>query len=212
MRSRRLPGAGGIGSAPFANRLGVVGARKVDGFQELKIPGITRSFPAQERTEPKKEKSVKTLVRTILLSGFLFLIGSMETAFAQLTGTGIELAPGYDTFVPPPVGQSYVDPTFGSTITRVSNALGTPNADGGGYLTWIENEYSTMSAFNSNNSNFILVHQSYFALYDGSGFYIHDLPLEINSSSEPRWSRKDNVTLYYHSGNMFKSYNTATGT
>ena len=154
---------------------------------------------------------MKTLVRTILLSGFLFLIGSMETAFAQLTGTGIELAPGYDTFVPPPVGQSYVDPTFGSTITRVSNALGTPNADGGGYLTWIENEYSTMSAFNSNNSNFILVHQSYFALYAGSGLYMHDLPLEISSSSEPRWSRKDNVTLYYHSGNMLKSYNISTG-
>ena len=61
------------------------------------------------------------------------------------------------------------------------------------------------------NRKFILVHQSYFALYDGSGFYIHDLPLEINSSSEPRWSRKDNVTLYYHSGNMLKSANISTG-
>lgn len=154
---------------------------------------------------------MKTLVRTILLSGSLLLIGSIETALAQLTGTGIELASDYDTFVPPSVGLTYVDPTFGSTIKRVSNALGTPNADGGGYLTWIENEYSTMSAFNSNNSNFILVHQSYFALYDGSGLYMHDLPLEINASSEPRWSRKDNVTLYYHSGNMLKSYNISTG-
>jgi hypothetical protein len=154
---------------------------------------------------------VTKLFRTMLLSGSLLLIGSIETALAQLTTTGVELAPDYDTFAPPTVGLTYVDPTFGSTIKRVSNALGTPNADGGGNLTWIENEYSTMSAFNSNNSNFILVHQSYFALYDGSGFYIHDLPLEINSSSEPRWSRKDNVTLYYHSGNMFKSYNTATG-
>jgi len=162
--------------------------------------------------QPKKEKCVTKLFRTILLSGSLLLIGSIETTFAQRTTTGIELAPDYDTFAPPTVGLTYVDPTFGSTIKRVSNALGTPNADGGGNLTWIENEYSTMSAFNSNNSNFILVHQSYFALYDGSGFYIHDLPLEINSSSEPRWSRKDNVTLYFHSGNMFKSYNTATGT
>jgi hypothetical protein len=154
---------------------------------------------------------VKTLVRTILLSGSLLLIGSIETALAQLTSTSVELASDYDTFVPPSVGLTYVDPTFRSTIKRVSNALGTPNADGGGYLTWIENEYSTMSAFNSNNSNFILVHQSYFALYAGSGLYMHDLPLEINASSEPRWSRKDNVTLYYHSGNMLKSYNISTG-
>ncbi|MGD0135331.1 MAG: hypothetical protein ABSE57_25070 [Bryobacteraceae bacterium] len=154
---------------------------------------------------------MKTLVRTILLSGSVLLIGTIETASAQLTSTGIELAPDYDTLVPPSVGLTYVDPTFGSTIQRVSNALGTLNADGGGYLTWIENEYSTMSAFNSNNSNFILVHESYFGLYSGSGHYMHDLPLEINSSSEPRWSRKDNVTLYYHSGNMLKSYNISTG-
>src|SRR5579864_3785624 len=154
---------------------------------------------------------MKKLFGVILFSGSLLLIGSIETAFAQLTATGIELAPNYDTFVPPPVGVTYVDPTFGSTIKRVSNALAVPNADGGGNLTWIENEYSTMSPFNSDNSKFILVHQSYFALYDGSGFYIHDLPFEVNASSEPRWSRKDNVTLYYHSGNMLKSYNISTG-
>ena len=155
---------------------------------------------------------MKTLsFRVILVSLFLLSIGSVAPALAQLTGTGIEPAPNYDTFVPPPVGGSYVDPVFGSTIKRVSNALGTPNADGGGYLTWIEDEYSAANAFNNDNSKFILVHQSYFALYDGSGFYLHDLPFEINSSSEPRWSRKDNVTLYYHSGNMLKSYNISTG-
>ncbi len=133
-------------------------------------------------------------------------------AWAQLTGTGIENPPSYDTFMPPPVLSTYTDPVFGSTIKRVSNAMNTKNADQGGYLTWIENEYSTMSAFNNDNSRFILVHQSYFGLYDGaSGAYMNDLPLEIASSSEPRWSRKDLVTLYYHSGNQLKSYNTATG-
>jgi len=153
---------------------------------------------------------VNKFVRGLLLS-CLLLTGLIGNAVAQLTSTGVELAPEYDTLAAPSVGGTYVDSTFGSTIKRVSNALGTPNADGGGNLTWIENEYSTMSPFNSDNSKFILVHQSYFALYDGSGFYIHDLPLEINASSEPRWSRKDNVTLYYHSGNMLKSYNISTG-
>ena len=149
-------------------------------------------------------------VRGIPLS-CLLLTGLIGNAVAQLTSTGVELAPEYDSLAAPPVGMTYIDPRFGSTIKRVSNALGTPNADGGGNLTWIENEYSTMSPFNSDNSKFILVHQSYFALYDGSGFYIHDLPLEINASSEPRWSRKDKVTLYYHSGNTLKTYNSSTG-
>lgn len=120
--------------------------------------------------------------------------------------------PDYDSFVPPAVGGTMTDPVFGSTIKHVSNALTTPNADQGGGLTWIENEYSTASAFNNDNSKFILLHQSYFALYDvATGLYIHDLPLQINSSREPRWSRTDLVTLYFHSGNQLLSYNIATG-
>ena len=151
------------------------------------------------------------IVRTVLLPGAFILLGSMVPALAQLSVTGLEIPPNYDTFQPPAVGGTYVDSVFGSTVLRVSNSLGTRNADNGGNLTWIENEYSTASPFNSDNSKFILVHQSYFGLYDGAGFYVRDLPFEIGASSEPRWSRKDNVTLYYHSGNMLKSYNISTG-
>ena len=132
-------------------------------------------------------------------------------AMAQLAAAGVEPAPSYDTFLPPPVGGTYIDPVFGTTIRRVSNAPNTYNADQGGFLSWIENEYSTASPFNSDNSKFILVHQSYFALYDGAGYYLSDLPLEISASSEPRWSRNDLVTLYYHFGNQLKTYNISTG-
>jgi hypothetical protein len=147
-----------------------------------------------------------------LFALFLIFIASFGAALAQVTTTGVEPAPNYDSFIPPSAGETYIDPVFGSTIKRVSNALSTPNASGSGNLTWIENEYATMSAFTTDNSRFILIHESYFALYDGSsGLYMHDLPLEISASSEPRWSRKDNVTLYYHLGNQLKSYNVATG-
>src|SRR5262249_46882521 len=54
-------------------------------------------------------------------------------------------------------------------------------------------------------------HQNYFALYDGNGSYTRDLPLEINASSEPRWSRSDRDTIYYHFRNQLKSYNTSSG-
>ena len=148
-------------------------------------------------------------VNTLFVS--LLCIAFAGGVFAQSSTTGVVAAPAYDSFVPPSTGGTYADPVFGSTIKRVSNALATTNSDQGGFLTWIENEYSTASAFNSDNSRFILLHQSYFGLYDDAGVYLHDLPLEINSSSEPRWSRKDNVTVYYHSANMLKSYNVATG-
>jgi hypothetical protein len=119
--------------------------------------------------------------------------------------------PSYDTLQPPVTGSTYVDPVFGATVKRVSNALSTPDADRGGMLTSIMDEYSTASAFNGDNSKFILLHQSYFGLYDGPGTFLGNLPLEINASSEPRWSRRDNATLYFHSGNMLKSYNVASG-
>jgi hypothetical protein len=152
------------------------------------------------------------IVRTILLAGILALAVSLAPALAQSTAGGVAVPTNYDTFQPPVAGGTYVDPVFGSTIQRVSNALGTPDAANGGDLTWIENEYSAMSAFNSDNSKFILVHQSYFGLYDGSsGVFMYALPFEITASSEPRWSRRDNATLYYHSGNELKSYNVLTG-
>lgn len=146
-----------------------------------------------------------------LLPVALLFLSSFGNALAQVTTTGIEAAPNYDSFQPPSNGATYTDPVFQSSIKRVSNALATHNADQGGSLTWIENEYSTMSAFNGDNSRFLLVHQSYFGLYDGNGGYLADLPLEISSSSEPRWSRADHNVLYYHVGNQLKSYNISTG-
>ena len=135
----------------------------------------------------------------------------MGVATAAVTGTGVYSPPDYDSFMPPAVGGSYADPVFGSTIKRISNALSTPNADSGGNLDWITGEYSTMSPFNSDNSRILLVHESYFGLYDGAGAYMQDLPLEINASSEPKWSKADNKTLYYVRGNQLKSYDASSG-
>ena len=129
----------------------------------------------------------------------------------SLTDSGVHVPPFYDILDPPRVGESYVDPVFNSTINRVSNAPSMVNAASGGNLVWIEGEYSTPCPFNNDNSLFILVHESYFGLYNSSGVYLHDLPLEITSSSEPRWSRKDTHTLYYVHGNQLKSLDVILG-
>jgi hypothetical protein len=159
------------------------------------------------------EKIIMTtkFIHAILLLFFFCMAATTELATAALTGTGVYAPPDYDSFMPPSVGGSYADPVFGSTIKRISNALSTPNADRGGYLTWITDEYSTMSPFNRDNSRILLVHESYFALYDGAGVYIRDLPLELSASSEPRWSTADNKTLYYVRGNQLKTYDTSNG-
>ncbi len=140
----------------------------------------------------------------------LTILLSCSSAPAQVIDKNIYLPPQYQTLAPPAEGASYVDPAFGTSIKRISNALVQPNIDRGGMLTFITDEYSTMSSFNQDNSKILLVFQSYFGLYDGTGAFLKNCPLEVSASSEPRWSRTDRDVFYYHRGNELRSYNTAT--
>jgi hypothetical protein len=143
---------------------------------------------------------MKNLFAGILLAGLPLL--------AQTPA--VQPPPNYDTFQPPSPGGTYTDPVFGSTVQRISNAMATSNADRGGKLQYITDEYSTASPFNLDNSKLLLVHQSYFAVYDASAAYVRDLPMEVNSSSEPRWSRAEANLIYYVRGNQLKSYDVST--
>lgn len=115
--------------------------------------------------------------------GSLFLLMVAGQAFGAINDSSVHLPLVYGTMQPPASGSAYTDPVFGTSIMRITNALSTNNADTGGKLTWIENEYSTASPFSNDNSRLILVHQSYFGLYDGNGNFLGNLPLEISSSS-----------------------------
>ncbi|MBI2566983.1 MAG: PKD domain-containing protein [Candidatus Schekmanbacteria bacterium] len=116
----------------------------------------------------------------------------------------------YYTMTPPSRGASYVDPAFGTSVKRLSDALATTSSLSSGSLTYVVNEYSSMSAFNSDSSRLLLQHDSYCALYDGNGNYVRDLPFSINSGSEPRWSRLNPDVLYFISGNQLRSYNVSS--
>jgi hypothetical protein len=134
------------------------------------------------------------------------------TAVAFLTDALIHAPPNYDTFLPPAVGASYVDPVFGTTITRLTDALHTLDASNVGYLTWIEDEYSTANPFNSNMTRFLLLFQSYFGMYDGQGNYISPLPFAVSALTEPRWSRTNPNLLYFHNTNQLKQLDVSTMT
>jgi hypothetical protein len=133
-----------------------------------------------------------------------------SAALAELTDAAPHPPPSYYDFNPPSSGGAYTDPVFGTVVRRLSNAPTMTDHAGGGSLPWVMTEYSTMSAFNRDNSRFILQHGSYYGLYDGSGVHLADLPFEIHASAEPRWSRADGNVLHFVSGNAVKSYNVAT--
>ena len=133
-----------------------------------------------------------------------------STIPAQVIDANVYVPPQYLNLTPPDAGQPYIDPAFGTSIKRITNAPAQPSLDSGGMLTFITDEYSTMSPFNLDNSKILLVFQSYFGLFDGAGNFLKNCPLEISASSEPRWSRTNRDVVYYHYGNQLRSYNTAT--
>jgi len=136
-----------------------------------------------------------------------------SSSFAYTTDTAVYAPPAYLTFLPPDAGGSYTDPVFGTGIKRLTNAMTMPDIARGGVVTSIAPEYSTMTPFNSDNTRLLLTHFSYFGLYDGAGNFLGNLPLEVDTSSEPRWSRTDPNVFYYlaaNQRNQLKQYNIGT--
>ncbi len=168
--------------------------------------------PARRVMKTGESFGIGGLLRGIGLAAVLAIGGSHDLTLAYLDDRGVYPPINESIFLPPARGSSYEDPEFGTTITRISDALNTPNAADTGSVPFIVPEYATVSPFNSDRSRLILVHHSYFGLYDGDGRYLRDLPLDITSSSEPRWSRSDPDLFYYLSGNLLKQYDVATGT
>lgn len=119
--------------------------------------------------------------RRLLFGLALWLLVGHGEAFAYVTDGNVYTPPSYLSFLPPDSGGSYRDATFGTSVKRISEALNQPNGADRDNLPFIINEYSTMSPFNADNSKLLLIHQSYFALYDGGGPFIRDLPLEIHA-------------------------------
>lgn len=63
------------------------------------------------------------------------------------------------TFVPPAKGQSYVDPTFGCTVTRITDTSTedwNPGCNGSGCYMPIDHGYATVSPFNANDTYLML--------------------------------------------------------
>jgi hypothetical protein len=107
----------------------------------------------------------------------------------------------WGSFVPPAKGQSYVDPTFGCTVTRVSDA--SKDVWTGSFFLPVSHGYSTVSPFNSNDT--------FLMLSDGWGrHFVTDMKgnsvvpianMPGANNGWVLWDATNPAVFYYTSGN-----------
>lgn len=143
-----------------------------------------------------------------LLTSFLVLATGALIAGGETPGMvyeaglaadgGTYVPPRYTTFTPPSVGQSFLDPSFGTRITRVS--------EGGAY-----HEYATMSPFNSDESLVLLQLSTGYWLVDRAGTVVRTAgDLALNASARAKWSHADPFRLYYYEANRLMTLDVST--
>lgn len=99
--------------------------------------------------------------------------------------------------LPPPVGQSYLDPVFGTSIKRVTDARAA-NVWG------CSSRYPTVSPFNCDDSLLLIEYGGTPRLHHSNGDYIG--PLSV-VAFEPVWSVSESSIIYYVVGNVLFRYN-----
>ena len=143
-------------------------------------------------------------ILAIFLSG---VIVSPLAALAQIADnspyTRVLSPSNYNTFLPPPMGGAYVDPVFGTTVMRLSDAAKIIGSSGN-VNSAVSNEYSSVNPINADNSLvYLQIALGGKRLYSINGG-LANVPspdLSFNGkgplSFQMRWSRTDPNILYY---------------
>jgi Abnormal spindle-like microcephaly-assoc'd, ASPM-SPD-2-Hydin len=142
---------------------------------------------------------------TIALSG----TGATSTSGSALlcgqsNDKAVHLPPNYDTFTPPPAGQSYVDPVFGCSVKRLTSSGTDENAWDGTHLSFA-NYYSTLTAMNASDSLlFIVSNDGGWRVRDTDGKVVISESAMPPFEGHPVWDASNgNVFYYTHNNSLY---------
>src|SRR5260370_12507928 len=141
---------------------------------------------------------------------------SLLAAFGARSGEAADLCQGLGTdtlphrMTPrakPSPGQAVIDPQFGTTLRRITAVV--PN----GASDAIVPMYSTVSAWNADESRLILYHVGGgHLLYEGHTYqFLRTLDIDPNELEGVFWHPSDPDLLLYPSGNRLIRYHVSTG-
>ena len=106
------------------------------------------------------------------------------------------LPTNYDSFTPPAVGQSYVDPVFGCTVKRLTD--GTLESLWDGKHPGLMHYYSTFSAINAGGTLvFVIANDGSWSIRDTNGGVAVSAANMPNMSGHPVWDAADGSSFYY---------------
>ncbi len=147
-----------------------------------------------------KESRITFLI--LLMLGTMGAFGAEVDYLANQYSSKTLIPPEYETFIPPPIGQTYQDPVFGTEIMTITDNHG-------------------VVGFNGERANFSPDDKYFFTgikpkpgaasevwLFNGrTGQFVKSIPIEQFDNA--RWSY-DPETLVYVKGNQIRGYNIKT--
>ncbi len=126
-------------------------------------------------------------------------IASSAPTCGQVDDGRVHVPINYNSFTPPPEGQSYVDPQYGCTLTRLTDS------EHDSPIVPRHHYYSTLTPFNANSTNImVFLDNGFNEIRDTHGRIIIPAASMPNSNTgvEP-WDPVNPAVFYYVNGNQF---------
>jgi len=129
----------------------------------------------------------------------------------QLDDRQIHIPSNWDTFAAPATGQSYVDPTFGCRVKRITNGSAEETL-WDGLAPSLMNFYSTLSSMNATDTLlFIYDNGSYWRIRDTNGNIVVPRTSMPSINGHPVWNASTGNVFYYTSYNNTFYQGTVSG-
>jgi len=111
------------------------------------------------------------------------------------------IPPDWDTFTPPPKGQSYIDPVFGCSVKRLTDSSQDETAWDGKHVAFMH-YYSTMTPMNATDSLlFVVSDDGNWRIRNVNGSVGVPVSKMPRFSGHPVWDASDGNAFYYASTN-----------
>lgn len=113
----------------------------------------------------------------------------------------VHIPPAWDTFTPPSLAKSYIDPAFGCSVKRLTDSSRDETAWDGKHVAFM-NYYSTLTSINAGDSMlFVVSDDGNWRIRNVNGGVVVPVAKMPGFSGHPVWDASDSNVFYYAAKN-----------